>query len=134
MFEPKAMTHALPKLVALLALAGTGLFLPDSAHALRCGNKIVRDGMHEVQVIAICGEPTTQRVIGRTLRAPDVRAYPRDRRYPLDRHYYPAPYPTEVIVTEYVYNFGPRKLMRRLIFEGGVLVSIESIGYGYLEK
>ena len=134
MFEPKAMTHALPKFVALLALAGTGLFLADSAHALRCGNKIVRDGMHEVQVIAICGEPTTQRVIGRTLRVPDVRAYPRDRRYLLDRHYYPAPYPTEVIVTEYVYNFGPRKLMRRLIFEGGVLVSIESIGYGYLEK
>ena len=38
---------------------------------------------------------------------------------------------TEVVVTEYVYNFGPRKLMRRLVFEGGVLVSIESIGYGY---
>jgi hypothetical protein len=41
---------------------------------------------------------------------------------------------TEVIVTEFVYNFGPRKLMRRLIFEGNVLVEIETIGYGYLEK
>jgi hypothetical protein len=39
----------------------------------------------------------------------------------------------EVVVTEYVYNFGPRKLMRRLLFEGGVLVQIESLGYGYVE-
>jgi len=134
MIDLHATTRAMPKFTALLLLAGTGLFFPDSAHAFRCGNKIVRDGMHEAQVIAICGEPTTQRIIGSTLRAPDVRAYPRDPRYPLDRHYYPLPYPTEVIVTEYVYNFGPRKLMRRLIFEGGVLVSIESIGYGYIEK
>lgn len=27
----------------------------------------------------------------------------------------------------------PRKLMRRLVFGGGVLVSIESLGYGYRE-
>jgi len=34
-------------------------------------------------------------------------------------------------VTELVYNFGPRKLMRKLRFEGGLLTSIETIGYGY---
>jgi hypothetical protein len=90
--------------------------------------------MHEAQVIAICGEPTTRRDIGRTLRGPDLRTYPTDLRYPTDRYYYPIPFATEVVVTEYVYNFGPRRLMRRLIFEGGVLISIESIGYGYLEK
>jgi hypothetical protein len=38
------------------------------------------------------------------------------------------------IVAEYAYNFGPRKVMRRLIFEGGILVSIEALGYGYREK
>ena len=118
----------------LFVLALAGLLAAGDAHALRCGNKVVRDGMHEAQVIAICGEPTTRRDIGRTLRGPDLRAYPADPRYPIDRRIYPIPYPTEVIVTEYVYNFGPRRFMRRLIFEGGVLVSIESIGYGYLEK
>ena len=118
----------------LIAAAAAGMLLADDAHALRCGTKIVRDGMHEAQVIAICGEPTTRRDIGRTLRGPDLRSYPTDPRYPTDRYYYPIPYPTEVVVTEYVYNFGPRRLMRRLIFEGGVLVSIESIGYGYIEK
>lgn len=118
----------------LIAVTAAGVLLAGDAHALRCGNKVVRDGMHEVQVIAICGEPTTRRDIGRTLRGPDLRTYPTDPRYPTDRYYYPIPYPTEVVVTEYVYNFGPRRLMRRLIFEGGVLVSIESIGYGYIEK
>ena len=118
----------------LIEAAAAGMLLADDAHALRCGTKIVRDGMHEAQVIAICGEPTTRRDIGRTLRGPDLRTYPTDPRYPTDRYYYPIPYPTEVVVTEYVYNFGPRRLMRRLIFEGGVLVSIESIGYGYIEK
>jgi hypothetical protein len=37
------------------------------------------------------------------------------------------------MVTAYAYNFGPRKLMRRLVFEAGILVSIESLGYGYRE-
>jgi hypothetical protein len=44
-----------------------------------------------------------------------------------------AHYTEEVALTEYVYNFGPRKFMRRLVFEGGVLIKIETIGYGYRE-
>ena len=41
---------------------------------------------------------------------------------------------TEVMATELVYNFGPRKLMRVLRFEGGYLVDIKTAGYGYLDK
>ena len=89
--------------------------------------------MHEAEVQRACGAPTTMRHIGRALRSVDV---------PIRRHALPgwtsSRYPgyalaEEVIVTEYVYNFGPRKLMRRLVFEGGILVSIESLGYGYRE-
>ncbi len=116
---------------ATLLLAG--LLASADASALRCGNKIVRDGMHEAQVVAICGEPTTRRDIGRTLRGQQVRPLPGGARYPTDRFIYPG-IPTEVVVSEYIYNFGPRRLMRRLIFEGGVLIEIETIGYGYLEK
>ena len=111
-----------------------GLLVAADANALRCGNKIVRDGMHEAEVLAICGEPATRRDIGRTLRGRDLYARERGRLYPTDRYVYPGSLPTEVVVTEYVYNFGPRKLMRRLIFEGGVLISIESLGYGYIKK
>ncbi len=43
-------------------------------------------------------------------------------------------FPHELVVIELLYNFGPRKLMRTLRFEGDRLTSIETAGYGYLEK
>jgi hypothetical protein len=121
-------TTVLTAVFALLVLAST------PAHAFRCGSKIVAKDMHEAQVRRACGAPTTVRHIGRTLRNINI---------PIGRNYgggwrgesFPGyGYSQEVIVTEYVYNFGPRKLMRRLVFEGGVLVTIESLGYGYHEK
>jgi hypothetical protein len=104
LFAPKTLVLSLPAAVLLLAT--------DPAFAFRCGSKLVRDGMHEQQVIAACGEPTSV-----YYRMPGVDHFA-----------------TEVAITEFVYNFGPRKLMRRLIFEGNVLVEIETIGYGYIEK
>lgn len=116
------------------AVLAAALLLTEPAAAFRCGTKLVVDGMHEQQVIAACGEPTTRRHLGYT-----VRSFSFD-----SRHVYPGwtrsrfpGYGTiseEVIVTEFVYNFGPRKFMRRLRFEGGVLVDIEAIGRGYVEK
>ena len=119
-------------LIASAFIAAT-LFAAEPAEAFRCKNKIVKEEMHEQQVIAICGQPTSQRQIGYA-----IRGYSGYRRvYPggISRRSYGYPnLVEEVIVTEYTYNFGPRKLMRRLIFEGGILVRIESIGYGYVEK
>jgi Protein of unknown function (DUF2845) len=122
-----------PRIALVPALVAAGLLVTDAAYAFRCGNKIVRDGMHEVQVIAICGEPTSARQLGSTVRGYDYAW--QSGRGGLSYYRYPGwgSFATEVAVTEFVYNFGPRKLMRRLIFEGGVLVRIESIGYGYRE-
>lgn len=105
------------------------------AHAFRCGNKIVTKDMHEAQVRLACGAPTTMRHLGRTIRGVNVPYEGQVLPGMTERHYpgYGL-FAQEVMVTEYVYNFGPRKLMRRLLFEGGVLVSIETIGYGYAEK
>jgi hypothetical protein len=116
----------------MFAVALLLLLAADPAEAFRCGSRIVKEDMHEAQVRRACGAPTTMRHIGRTLRNVDI---------PVERHqggwttrHFPGyGFTQEVIVTEYVYNFGPRKLMRRLVFEGGVLVSIESLGYGYRE-
>ena len=102
------------------------------AHAFRCGNRIVTKDMHEAEVRRACGEPATMRHIGRALR--NVNVPIRGRVGGWSTEYFPGyAFTQEVIVTEYVYNFGPRKLMRRLIFEGGMLVSIESLGYDYRE-
>lgn len=122
------------RLIIVSALLVAALLAAESAHAFRCGSKIVRDGMHEQQVIAICGEPTTMRKIGYAVRAFDFRIYRPHGSKDYYRHPAFGTLATDVIVTEWVYNFGPRKLMRRLVFEGGVLVTIDTIGYGYHEK
>ena len=122
--------------IAAGSLLVFAMLASDPAYAFRCKSKIVKDGMHEQQVIAICGEPTAVRHIGYALRGYNIgwhNRYPgglnTGRTYPRYGNLV-----QEVVVTEYVYNFGPRKLMRRLIFEGGLLVNIETIGYGYIEK
>ena len=122
------------KLFAVSTTLVVALLAAEPAAALRCGSKLVKDGMHEVQVVAVCGEPTTRRHLGYALRSYDYRL--RQNVGPGWTEYHSPGYgllALEVIITEYVYNFGPRKFMRRLIFEGGVLVSIETIGYGYRE-
>ena len=126
------MILANKKFLASLIILIVALLAAEPAAAFRCGSKLVMDGMHEVQVVAICGRPTTFRNLGYALRGYDFR-YHRNPGAGWTEYRNPGyGYLTqEVIITEYVYNFGPRKLMRRLIFEGGVLVTIETIGYGY---
>ncbi len=119
------------KTLLIAALLITGMLVSEAALAFRCGTKLIRDGMHEQQVVARCGQPTTIRHLGRAIRAYDYFSHVRRHGYTYWRSPGFSHLATEVVVTEYVYNFGPRKLMRRLVFEGGVLVSIETIGYGY---
>ena len=128
------MMRHLPKSAAIATLIAATLLYSGSAHAFRCGSKLIRDGMHEQQVVARCGQPTTVRHIGQTIRAYDYFSHVRRHGYTYWRSPGFSHLATEVVVTEYVYNFGPRKLMRRLVFEGGILVSIETIGYGYHEN
>ncbi|MEM7430843.1 MAG: DUF2845 domain-containing protein [Pseudomonadota bacterium] len=119
------------KIFACISLLVTLMLFSEPAEAFRCGSKLVKDGMHEAQVVAICGEPTTARNLGYAVRG---YSYDRGRRIGQGHGNFRRPgfgLSEEVIITEYVYNFGPRKLMRRLVFEGGVLVTIESLGYGY---
>ena len=104
-----------------LAVVCLSLLASDPAHAFRCGSRLVKDGMHESEVKVICGEPVSERTIGYVIRS----YFGRDGGY--------TGYAHEVLVTELVYNFGPRKFMRKLRFEGGILRSIETIGYGYHE-
>ena len=117
----------------------TGLALllaAEAAFALRCGNRLVTEGMHISEVIARCGEPSyeTERVILVEEYVPYTyggrRIYSRDAngRYVGRAE---GPIVRQVVVTELTYNFGPRKLMRRLLFKDGLLDDIKQLGYGY---
>ena len=107
------------------------LLISQPAEAFRCGSRIIRDGMHEGQVRAFCGEPIATRQLGLVLRSYTPRHYSLGG---ISGAYYRHGYYDEVLATELVYNFGPRKLMRILRFEGGYLVDIKTAGYGYIEK
>jgi hypothetical protein len=122
--------HSIVAATTLILLMTSG-----SALAFRCGQKLVLENMHEVQVRRACGAPTTERQLGVTLRGVHVPVRSiSSGGVTVDRFPGYGPLVEEVIITEYVYNFGPRKLMRRLVFEGGVLAKIETLGYGYREK
>lgn len=127
-----SMYRAAGKLTSPSVLLCGLLLLSQPAEALRCGSRLVRDGMHESQVRAFCGEPIATNHLGFVLRGDYPRSY-----YGfggINGSYYRHGYITEVMATELVYNFGPRKLMRVLRFEGGYLVDIKTAGYGYLDK
>ena len=105
----------------------------DPAHALRCDGKLVLEGMLETEVLAHCGEPASVRDLGFVVRS----FHPLAERQPQGGvlfRFGSGSYFHEVQIIEYVYNFGPRKLMRRLRFEGGILTDVDTLGYGYHEK
>ena len=113
---------------AVLLLAPAG-----DAWALRCGNRIVKEGMHEARVIDLCGEPASVRELGYVLR-PYILKVPTGAfgNHGTRRVY--GGYHQQMLVTEMLFNFGPHRLMRLIRFEGGVVRSIETAGYGYLES
>lgn len=122
------------KIFAIAAVLSTALLAPETAAAFRCGTKLVKEGMHETEIVAICGAPTSIRHLGYAVRLIDHRSGGSTiPGFTLSRSPGHVLYPSEVMVTEYVYNLGPRKFMRRLIFEGGLLATIETLGRGYRE-
>ena len=122
------------KITVVSAVLAAALLAPEAASAFRCGNKLVKEGMHEVEIVAICGAPTSKRNLGYAVRLVDRRTgLPNLPGITLSGSSSVVLYPAEVMITEYVYNLGPRKFMRRLVFEGGLLATIETLGRGYHE-
>ena len=101
------------------ACAAPGL-LPAHADSMRCGNRIVKDGDTIEKVLAVCGEPASRE---RTWiqRAP---------RYELGGTYYSFPGTEEVAVDLWTYDFGRNRLMRRVRFVDGLVLSIVELGKG----
>jgi hypothetical protein len=106
---------SLPASFALAFALAAG---PAAADSFRCGSKLLTDGDPLDKVAALCGEPTSVE------RREILRPYYFRRGHPFHSTY-------EVTVEYWTYNFGPNKLMRRLRFEDGLLVDVETLGHGY---
>ena len=117
-----------------IAAALTALLLSSEALAMRCGNKLITKGDAQAKVLKYCGEPVqkTQRL---GLRGGVYRGTSNhvDTDGGFNRgYYYPYGY-SEVVLEDWVFNFGPYKLMRRVTFADGFVEDIESLDYGYRE-
>ncbi len=108
----------------LLALALT-VAAASPAYAFRCGTHLITEGATRSEVVAKCGEPTEVDQRSSILR----RATAWIGGHPV----VVGDGLVEVPVEVWIYNLGPNKLMRRLRFEDGLLVDIDTLGYGYQE-
>lgn len=105
------------------------------ANGLRCGSDLVSVGDYKFEIRAKCGEPvdveqwTEYRVVPgpfSTDPPPVLRGSPSYRYPPVyEKAYIP------VHIEQWIYNFGPHRLMQQLLFENGRLIDIRSLGYGY---
>ena len=102
------------------ASAVAAALLAAPAHALRCGQKVISEGDHATRLLRFCGEPTAvDSRVARRLHVGDITA---------------AFFPTlfnDILVEEWTYNFGPRRLMRVVTIEEGLVTDIRTLGYGF---
>jgi len=119
-----------------LVLAAVALLVAGPAEAFRCGSRLVSRGDPQAKVRNFCGDPVAvqERVIYRSgpTRAPITSGLPpgvgdRDEVVAYDRSL------VEVVIEEWTYNLGPRKLMRLVRFENGFVAEVKTLGYGYTE-
>jgi Protein of unknown function (DUF2845) len=109
------------KIAALIAC----LPLSALAQSLQCGESVITNGTTQAEVAARCGPPAQiehQTIYGESAAAvPPVGVLP-----PIGLRS-----TTEIPIEVWTYNFGPNRLMERIRFENGVVVRIESLGYGF---
>ena len=104
-------------LIFLVAVTSPSLSWADG---VRCGSRIFTVGDSSAEMGEACGQPaqisrfTVDGVTG------SVRAGVR-----------PQDTSGQTQVEIWTFNFGPNQLMQRVRVENGVVVKIESLGYGY---
>lgn len=93
------------------------------AHALRCGTRLISEGDHASRLLRYCGEP----------QSVDTRSVRRGVVGNVGGAIFPGFF-EDVLVEEWTYNFGPRKLMRLVRIENGIVAEISHLGYGFTER
>ncbi|RYZ09543.1 MAG: DUF2845 domain-containing protein [Myxococcales bacterium] len=116
---------------AFLLLAGLTTSASARADSLGCKGRIVSSGDTRYEVKAVCGEPddASQRVEYRTLRG--RVAGPCTRQGDKIVCSQTREQVVEVVIDEWLYDFGRNRFIQHLLFEQGKLVSVTSGGYGH---
>jgi len=121
------------KAILLALLAGLAT---TPAYALYCNNKLVSEGDPEAKVRIACGEPVhIHRYVVYEVQeyAPVHRPFRPGYRETRDLRAVPFEIQTivPIAIEEWTYNFGPERLLHRVIFQNGYLRQVETSGYGF---
>jgi hypothetical protein len=98
--------------------------LPALASAgMRCGSRIIDRGSSSAEVSSFCGDPA--QIDRTTAFRGSARIVDSDGRV--------TGIGADVQVEFWTYNFGPNLLMERVRIEDGIVVEVQSLGYGFNE-
>jgi Protein of unknown function (DUF2845) len=118
-----ARNSSSPWAALVLAVLAVGC-LPGLASAgMRCGSRIIDRGTSSAEVTSFCGAPAQ---VDRTT------AY-RNGATTVDGNGRVTGIGADVQIEFWTYNFGPNQLMERVRIEDGVVVDVQSLGYGFNE-
>ncbi len=94
------------------------------AESIRCGNRIISRGSSSAELADLCGNPAQvsrssmyNGTVNAVSGAPGLATASGE----------------QIEVEIWTYNFGPNQLMERVRIENGIVVQIDSLGYGYYE-
>jgi|SRR5271154_4441149 Protein of unknown function (DUF2845) len=107
------------------SIAVLGLLLAPSllfAESIRCGSELITKGSTSADLLEYCGKPTqvtgngtVNGLLGNTYTAGGI----------IDQA------TGDFEVETWNYDFGPNQLMERVRIENGIVVQIDSLGYGH---
>jgi len=115
-----------------------GLMVSQTALALRCGSYVINEGMYKGEVYGKCGPATyadshletrgyNNNIQNQQNFGGRKKLYP-DSSFSYGQNDYAQ---IDIVVDEWVYNFGPSRLQQYLRFENGRLVEIRNLERGY---
>jgi hypothetical protein len=107
------------------SVAVLGLLLSPSllfAESIRCGSQLIEKGSTSADLLEYCGKPaqvvkngTVNGLIGNTHTPGGVTSQATG----------------DFEIETWTYDFGPNQLMERVRIENGIVVQIDSLGYGH---
>lgn len=114
-------------LPAFMGLAALGQSSSANADTMRCNNRLVSTGDTRYDVRATCGEPDdiSQRVEYRTANGRCWQEGERVRCERTDERI------IEIVIDEWVYDFGRNRFIEYVTFEQGRLVRVRTGSYGH---
>ena len=107
------------------------LLFSDISYALRCGHALVEVGDYKYKVYEKCGEPDSiERHFERRVvqNSATIAPFSSQNTLRFGQQQYVE---IEVLVEEWIYDFGRSRFHQLLRFENGVLTNITELGRGY---